>query len=127
MTTISDLADDDTYTETPLAKLGVDLPQWLVAIDPDITPRDVRTLSESGCAANAHRACFYSDAERVMSDHGDDVLQYLDDAECAVSTKDQSWTGLASTCLSAAVEIWCHQAMDLDVDTEQDSDESDDD
>lgn len=94
-------ADEDADT--------VDVPDW---IEQDITPADVAAIVQGGCASGAYMpACRYSDAVKTMSDHGDDVMQYLEDNDFA-SMMDadkimkQSWSGLACHFLSAAVELW---------------------
>lgn len=96
-------------TETPIKNiegLDIDLPNWL---ETDISPSDVAAICQGGCASGAYMpAVTYFDALKTMSDHGDDVLQYLQDnlGELPRPKDDESWAGMAVHYLSAAVELW---------------------
>lgn len=97
-------------TETPIAKiegLDIDIPHW---IEQDISPSDVAAIVQGGCASGAYMpAVTYHNALAVMHEHGDEVLQYIEDAGIGFefgAIEDQSWAGLACKCLSAAVELW---------------------
>lgn len=96
-------------TETPIAHidgLDIDIPAW---IEGDITPSDVAAIIQGGCASGAYMpAVTYHKALETMAKHGDDVLQYIDDAlgELPQPPRDTSWSGLAVFYLSTAVELW---------------------
>lgn len=91
--------DDDADT--------VDVPPW---IDPNITPADVAAILQGGCDSGAYMpAVTYHQALETMTEHGDDVLQYIEDRadEVRVSTLlSKSWAGIACCFVSAAVELW---------------------
>jgi len=96
-------------TETPIRQLpggdDIDLPLW---IDQDISPYDVAAIVQGGCASGAYMpAVTYYRALETMQKHGDDVLEYIEDAigELPVVT-GQSWGQMACTYLSTAVELW---------------------
>lgn len=95
-------------TETPIADiegLDIDLPLWL---QNDISPSDVAAIIQGGCASGAYMpAVTYHDALKTMALHGDDVLQYIEDASVELpSVAGQGWSQMACTYLSAAVELW---------------------
>lgn len=99
---MTDLYDHDT----PVTDLGIDVPAW---IEQDITCADVAALLQGGCASGSYMpAVTYHQALATMSDHGDDVLAYID-ATLGLSefrSDEQSWSGLACDYLSTAVELW---------------------
>lgn len=83
----------------------VDIPEW---IEQDITPADVAAILQGGCASGAYMpAVRYSTALETMADHGDNVLQYIEDA-CGElpDVSGESWAGMACKYVSAAVELW---------------------
>jgi hypothetical protein len=96
-------------TETPINEiegLDIDVPAW---ISQDISPSDVAAILQGGCASGAYMpAVTYHEAAKTMSEHGDDVLQYLQDNMDGLPKPpdDVSWSGLACFYLSAAVEYW---------------------
>ncbi len=100
-------------TETAIAAipdLELDVPAW---ISPDISPYDVAAICQGGCASGAYMpAVTYSAALKTMDAHGDDVLQYIEDAlgELPAPPSDVSWSGLAVFYLSTAVELWAASA-----------------
>lgn len=87
----------------------VDVPRW---IEQDITPADVAAIVQGGCASGAYMpAVTYHQALATMNEHGDDVMQYIDDAGLgevlnAEEIVKQSWAGMACYFLSVAVEAW---------------------
>jgi hypothetical protein len=90
----------------PVSELGVDVPRW---ISQDISPADVAAICQGGCASGAYMpAVTYYDAAQTMAEHGDDVLQYIEDqaGEIPDVPKDSSWGGIACHFLSYAVELW---------------------
>ena len=97
--------------ETPVSK-HVDVPAW---IDQDIDCSTVAAICQGGCSSGAYMpAARYYDALKTMSEHGDDVLQYIDDAvgELPGVPKDSSWAGMACFFLSYAVELWASSIED---------------
>lgn len=103
---------------------GIDVPAW---IEQDITAGQIAAIIEGGCASGAYMpAVTYYDARQTMSEHGDDVLDYLQEAlgELPKAPDDESWSGLACHYLSAAVELWASSvAEDLAEALEGDSDD----
>jgi hypothetical protein len=95
-------------TETPIKDipgLDIDIPDW---INDDISPSDVAAIMQGGCASGAYMdAVTYHQALDTMSEHGDEVLQYIEDAIGELpSVTGQSWGQMACTYVSAAVELW---------------------
>ncbi len=96
-------------TETPIKDidgLDIDLPSWL---SDDISPNDVAAIIQGGCASGAYMpAVTYYTAAKIMAEHGDEVLQYLEDnlGDLPQPKRGESWSGLAVFFLSAAVELW---------------------
>lgn len=93
-------------TDAAACGFGVEVPAW---IDNQITAADIAAICEGGCASGAYMpAVTYSDALETMNDHGDQVLQYLEDTLGDIPTpkEDFSWAGLACFYLSSAVELW---------------------
>ena len=100
-------------TETAIRNLtggdDFDLPRW---IDQDISPSDIAAIIQGGCASGAYMpAVTYHLALKTMQDHGDEVLQYIEDAIGELpEVKGQSWGQMACTYLSCAVELWASNA-----------------
>ena len=97
--------DYENFDE-PVTQLGIDVPDW---IDQDITGTDIASILQGGCASGAYMpAVTYYTAAQTMAQHGDDVLQYIEDAlgELPDVPKDTSWSGIAVFFLSFAVEFW---------------------
>ena len=91
---------------------GYHVPAW---VDGDITPGTVAAICQGGCASGAYMpSVTYTTARDTMNQHGDDVLQYLQDrfGELPTPPDDVSWGGLAVFYLSAAVEEWARGAFD---------------
>lgn len=101
--------------EDPIADLASDIqiPAW---IDQDISPSTVAAICQGGCESGAYMpAVTYHQALVTMRLHGDDVLQFLDDAlgELPRNTpKAVSWSGLACFYVSCAVECWASSVED---------------
>ena len=97
--------------EDPCTNYGIEVPQW---IDQDISPCTVASLVQSGCASGAYMtSVFYDDASRVMEEHGDAVLQYLEDEIGEVPPIGKlGWSGYKCCLLSAAVEAWAILVLD---------------
>lgn len=71
---------------------------------------DIESVNKGGCASGAYMpAVTYYTAGQVMAEHGDDVLQFIEDSygELPSVPDGMSWTGLAVFYLSTAVELWC--------------------
>ena len=88
-------------------------PEWL---EYALSPYDVAAINQGGCASGAYMpAVTYCKAVNTMSEHGDDVLQYLEDmtGELPTPPSDISWSQLACFYLSRAVELFCAVHEDL--------------
>ena len=100
--------------EDPIIELTDQItpPRW---IDQDISPSTVAAILKGGCGSGAYMpAVTYFDALETMHRHGDDVLQYLEDAlgELPKPPDDISWSGLACFYLTYAVELWANSVED---------------
>jgi hypothetical protein len=119
---IAELHHDDH--DTP------DVPDW---IDQDITPNDVAAIVQGGCASGAYMsAVTYRQALETMNEHGDDVMQYIEDSGIAEAMDvenivSESWSGIAVYFLSVAVETWAQtiegELVDLLEAIQEDADE----
>lgn len=113
MSTIS-LWDFDHLECADLLDDGI--PAWIEA---GISPADVAAIVQGGCASGAYMpAVTYCKALETMGEHGDDVLQYIEDAlgEIPAPRSGESWSGLAVFYLSYAVELWAG-AVEQDLET----------
>ncbi len=109
---MSDLWND----ERTVREAGYDVPAW---IEQDITMQDVAAIAHGGCASGAYMpAVTYCDARQTMAEHGDEVLDYVNDAlgETLRFRDDESWHGVAVSYLSCAVELWAHGVESAAVD-----------
>lgn len=100
-----DLWNTETAIED-IPGLDLNLPIW---IDQNITPSDVAAIVQGGCASGAYMpAVTYHKALAVMSEDGDEVLQFIEDqlGELPQPKRGESWSGLACFYLSTAVELW---------------------
>ena len=82
-------------------------PTWIIH---PLSPADIAAVIQGGCDSGAYMpACEYQTANKTMSEHGDDVLQYLEDMtdELPTPPSDISWSQLACFYLSRAVELFC--------------------
>lgn len=92
--------------DEPIRALGFDVPAW---IDRDITPGDVAAIMQGGCESGAYMpAVTYHQALATMTEHGDNILDYLEETmdELPVPSAPTSWSGFACFYLSCAVEMW---------------------
>jgi hypothetical protein len=93
--------------ETQISELlDCEIPRW---IDQDITGNTVISICQGGCASGAYMpAVTYYQARETMGEHGDDVLQYIEDSmgELPAVPSGESWSGIAVFYLSVAVELW---------------------
>lgn len=98
--------------EIPVAQLlDIDVPAW---IDGDICASTIASIVQGGCASGAYMpAVAYYCALRTMSDHGDDVLQYIYDVigELPAPSLGESWSGMACFYLSYAIELWAGDVL----------------
>ncbi len=72
---------------------------------------DIEAICHGGCASGAYMpAVTYYQARETMSEHGDDVLQFIEDylGELPQPPKGESWSGMSCFFLSCAVEMWAH-------------------
>ena len=113
-----------------MTDLGIDVPLW---IDQDITPGSVAAIVQGGCASGAYMpAVTYYQATQTMAEHGDAVLQFIQDGsrfgELPHPRDDESWAGIAVHYLSIAVELWAARAYsELEALADDDDDDDDDD
>jgi hypothetical protein len=85
-------------------------------IDQDLTPYDLAAIIQGGCASGSYMpAVTYHQALETMSEHGNDVLQYIEDrlGEIPQPKNNESWSGLAVFYLSYAVELWASENEEL--------------
>ena len=72
----------------------VDVPAF---IEQDITASQVAAIIQGGCASGAYMpAVTYYDAKQTMAEHGDDVLQYIEDCYGETPNPPKGSHGLAS-------------------------------
>ena len=94
-------------TETPIIDCAPDVgvPDW---IESDISPSDIAAILQGGCASGAYMpAVTYHKALATMAEHGDDVLDYIDNSIGGLPPPaGASWSGMACHYLSCAVELW---------------------
>jgi hypothetical protein len=90
-----------------------DQPEW---ISEEMDFYDIQAVNHGGCASGAYMpAVTYYQAIQTMSEHGDDVLDYIESqiGELPEVPKNTSWSGMAVFYLSYAVELWCADFADL--------------
>jgi len=112
-------------TETPVLDCAPDVgvPDW---IESDISPSDIAAILQGGCASGAYMpAVTYHKALATMAEHGDDVLEYVENAlgELSKPPDGASWSGMACHYLSCAVELWA-SAVESEVETALDAAEA---
>ncbi len=101
--------------------MSYEQPAWITQA---LSPCDIAAINQGGCASGAYMpAVTYHQAVETMSEHGDDVLQFIEDnhGELPTVPKGESWSGIAVFYLSFAVEMFCFQHEDL-ADWENDED-----
>jgi hypothetical protein len=94
------------FEDTELNELNLDVPDW---IEQDVDVSTVRAIVQGGCSSGAYMpAVTYYQARQTMNEHGDDVLQYIEDTlgEVPAPKQGESWSGIAVHYLSLAVELW---------------------
>ena len=88
-------------------------PKW---VDEGMEIEDIQAINQGGCSSGAYMpAVTYHQALETMSEHGNDVLQYLQDqyGELPRPRDDESWRGIAVHYLSCAVERWASGLEEL--------------
>lgn len=104
-----ELRDLDKVADAP----SIEIPPW---VEQDITVGTVEAICQGGCASGAYiPAVTYCSARETMNEHGDDVLEYVDDngGEMIPGKDDyRSWHALAVFYLSQAVELWAYGLED---------------
>ena len=86
-------------------------PDWITC-NQSLDLSDIQAIQQGGCASGAYMpAVTYYTATQTMSEHGDDVLQYIEDSlgELPDIPTGESWGGIAVFFLSVAVELWAGQ------------------
>jgi hypothetical protein len=108
-TIINDL--DRTDLESFLKAFN-DQPEWLEAMGGIDDLYEVSAVIQGGCTSGAFMpAVTYHTALEVMSEHGNNMLDYIEDhlGEVPAPKKGESWAGMACFYCSLAVELWCSQ------------------
>ena len=100
--------------DEPVATYVTDMepPEW---IGEGITPADVAAINQGGCASGAWMdAVTYHKAAEIMGEHGNDVLEYIENdlGEIPQPPQGSGWSALAVFYLSMAVELWCSSVAD---------------
>lgn len=97
-----------------LEAYGIDVPRWAGAgHSHEPLVYDVAAIVQGGCGSGAWMpAVTYHTAAGIMAEHGDDVLQFIQDTygELPKPRDEESWGGIAVFYLSTAVELWAGQA-----------------
>lgn len=84
-----------------------DQPEWLLAMGGINDLAELQAIYQGGCASGAFMpACTYYTANAVMSQFGDDVLEFIEVFAAIPDIDGCSWFGFASKVLSVAVEAW---------------------
>lgn len=98
--------------DVAVANFGVDVPGW---IEQDISCTDIAAIVQGGCASGAYMpAVTYYQATQIMAEHGDNVLEFIEDnlGELPTIPAGESWSGIAVFFLSYAVELWAGSVED---------------
>ncbi len=85
-------------------------PQWITE---ELDQDDIQAINQGGCASGAYMpAVTDHQALKTMSEHGDDVLEYIDNqlGEIPAPANLDNWSGMAVHYLSTAVELYAMQA-----------------
>jgi hypothetical protein len=98
--------------ETPVAELlNIQVPE---CIEQDICAMTIASICNGGCASGSYMpAVTYWQANNIMADYGDDVLDYIHSVvgELPKVPSFESWRGMACLYLSCAVELWAGDIM----------------
>lgn len=80
----------------------------------DLDNDDIKAISVGGCASGAYMpAVTYHQALVTMSEHGDDVFDFIEEClgEVPFPKEAESWSGLAVFYLSLAVELYVDRVI----------------
>jgi len=96
-----------------ISDLEIDVPLW---IEQDIEIDDIEAILQGGCSSGAYMpAVTYKTALKTMNDHGDEILDYIENSGLEISGADLlgqgSWAGMACYIVSIAVELWASQTQ----------------
>lgn len=102
--------------EEVVAREHVEVPAW---IDQEIDCSQIAAIIHGGCESGSYMpAVTYHHALQTMSEHGEEVFDFLEQAD-ALSLPDPgssrhaaSWAALACYFLSLAVELWANSVED---------------
>ena len=89
-------------------------PEWITL---PLSPSDIAAINQGGCASGAYMpAVTYYEANKTMAEHGDDVLEFVQEhlGEVPNPDTDTSWMERACYYLSMAVELFCQSHSDLE-------------
>ena len=92
----------------PVTDYDIEVPSRITG---EVTCYDIAAITQGGCASGAYMpAVTYHTSLMVMTDHGDAVLDYIEEQLGALPDLPTdtltSWSGMASFYLSYAVELW---------------------
>ena len=102
-------------------------PDWIEG-GADLSGSCIEAIQQGGCASGAFMpAVTYHAAMRTMAEHGNDVLDYINDAlgELPTPSDCESWSGMAEHYLSVAVELWA-SGFEVVEDDDESEDQDDD-
>jgi hypothetical protein len=82
-----------------------DVPVWIC---PNIDLCQTIMIAQHGCASGVYMpAVTYHEARATMAEHGDEILEYLEQHDChQIDTTGLSWGGICVQFVSRAVELW---------------------
>ena len=103
---MTDLILTTMYESDAKAKTVIDVPPW---VDAEIDIHVVASIYQGGCAGYAYLpACEYVTATDTMAEHGDEVLEYLEDSGVGheLMLRGVSWGALSSHLLMMAIDLW---------------------
>lgn len=98
-------------------------------VERDVDCHDVLSIVQGGCASGAYMpAVRYYDARKTMSEHGNEVLEFIETSfgELPQVPQGESWDGIAVFFLSVAVETWACGIEDTVRDLMDSVDDTDD-
>ena len=102
---MSDLLWNNEEEIDTIEGADITLPSFI----PSLTCNEVIAIVQGGCASGAYMpAVTYHEAIETMSEHGNDVLQFIEDSlgELPQPNSGESWSGMAVFYLSVAVELF---------------------
>lgn len=111
-TDVKALIANDAYNYRTVIERMKDQPAWITE---KMDWCQIQGVIQGGCESGAYMpAVTYYQANVTMFDHGDDVLDYIEEYldELPTPDKNTSWSGMAVLYLSTAVELWCSQFVE---------------